>query len=60
MAVDLVKNRNASRDVFGIHPKDLSTNVGAKNLSPILVIQTDEGLEIASQTIRNIEKDGVR
>jgi len=35
MAVDRVRNRDASRDVFGIRPKDLSTNVGAKNLSPL-------------------------
>jgi acetate kinase len=53
MAVDPERNRNAAGNISEIQ------RVGAKNFSPLLVIQTDEELEIARQTIRVIEKAGV-
>jgi len=40
--------------VAEIQPEGVPTDVGANNYLPILVIQTDEGLEIARQTIRVI------
>jgi acetate kinase len=54
MAVDPQRNRNAAGNVSEIQ------KVGAKDFSPILVIKTDEELEIARQTIRVIEKAGGR
>ena len=54
MTVDPQRNRNALGSVSEIQPENVMTNGGAKNLSPILVIQTDEELEIARQTIRVI------
>ena len=40
--------------VAEIQPEGVPTDVGANNYLPILVIQTEEGLEIARQTIRVI------
>jgi len=46
--------------VVEIQPEGVPTDVGANNYLPILVIQTNEELEIARQTIRVIEKERVR
>jgi acetate kinase len=48
LAVDQAKNRASSGGISEIHPEGLPTKV--------LVIQTDEELEIARQTIRVIEE----
>ena len=53
MTVDPQRNRNTAGGVSEIQ------RVGAINFSPILVIKTDEELEIARQTIRVIEKAGI-
>jgi acetate kinase len=60
MGVDPVKNRNVVGSISEIQPEGVPTGVGANNYLPILVIKTDEELEIARQTIRVIEKDRVR
>jgi acetate kinase len=52
LAVDPERNRAAGGNVFEIHI------VGAKNVLPLLVIKTDEEMEIARQTIRVIEGAG--
>ena len=58
MACDPVKNRNAAGNISEIQPEGFPTGAGANNYLPILVIKTDEELEIARQTLRVIERRG--
>ena len=60
MACDPVKNRKTSGSISEIQPEGFPTGVGANNYLPILVIKTNEELEIARQTIRVVEEDRVR
>ena len=60
MGVDPVKNRNAVGSISEIQPEGFPTGVGANNYLPLLVIPTDEELEIARQTIRVIGRGGSR
>ena len=60
LAVDPDKNRNVSGSVAEIQPEMVTPKVGAKDFLPLLVIKTDEELEIARQTLRVIEEAGVR
>jgi acetate kinase len=50
--VDPERNRNVRGNIAEIQP------VGAKDVSPVLIIKTNEEKEIARQTLRVIEKAG--
>jgi acetate kinase len=56
--LDQAKNRRAAGSIYEIHPEKDPTKVGAKDFLPLLVIKTDEELEIARQTIRIIDRRG--
>lgn len=58
MAVDPEKNRNIRGNIAEIQPGKDPTKVGAKDFLPLLVIKTDEELEIARQTIGVIYRRG--
>jgi acetate kinase len=58
MAVDPEKNRNVSGSIAEIQPERMPANAGAKDFLPLLVIKTNEELEIARQTLRVIERRG--